>query len=235
MLHKAWIYANLLFSFLQIPVGFWLQGAFGKERSPVIPAGYAFSIWSLIFAGSLVYSIYLAAPAHRNFYYLRKIAPFTAVAFFLSCLWMVVAKTASDANLWLTIPVIIGLFTVLALAFFSLHEKGVVLNRTEKWCILYPVSLYFGWVSVALFANIASIAADQGFMPLWFSILLVALAGSLTAWITFLARNTTYGLAALWGLIGIVITNVLVINSSMIGISILMSLVILFTLFKSFR
>jgi hypothetical protein len=148
---------------------------------------------------------------------------------------MVIANTASGANLWLTIPVIIGLFAALAPTFFSLHENGVVLNKREKWCILYPVSIYFGWVCVALFANIASIAADQGFMPLWFSIVLVVLAGSLAAWIIFLTRNTTYGLAALWGLIGVLITNILIPNSSMSGISILICLVILFFLFKNYQ
>jgi hypothetical protein len=54
------------------------------ERGPgslIEPAGYAFAVWALIFALSLVYAVYGALRANRENPLLRRIGWYTAGAF----------------------------------------------------------------------------------------------------------------------------------------------------------
>src|SRR5262245_40539074 len=56
----------------------------------VVPAGYAFSIWSLIFALSLGYGVWQALTAQRENLLLRRIGWLTASAMAATSVWMLV-------------------------------------------------------------------------------------------------------------------------------------------------
>ena len=86
--------ANLVGAIFQVGVtaaaGAAIQGAVDEGPASLIePAGYAFSIWALIFILSLGYAVYLAMPSRREDPLLRRIGPFTAGAFFCTGMWSV--------------------------------------------------------------------------------------------------------------------------------------------------
>lgn len=60
--------------------------------TPLVPAGYTFAVWGVIYAGSLAYAVYQALPRHREDELLRRSGPFTAAAFLGTSLWLIAAQ-----------------------------------------------------------------------------------------------------------------------------------------------
>ena len=86
--------ANLVGAFCQVGVTVLASVSIQEvvERGPgslVEPALYAFTVWALIFALSLVYAVYQALPANRENPLLRRIGWYTAGAFACTGLWSV--------------------------------------------------------------------------------------------------------------------------------------------------
>jgi len=177
---------------------------------PIVPAGYAFSIWGLIYAASFAYAIYQALPTQSHNDLLRRIGFATAAAFFLTSLWLVLARL----NLiWLTVVCIFAILASLGVAFLRLTHHPEPLTFADKWLIEMPVSIFIGWITVAVFANTAAALQNSGWSSAalgetgW-SVLLLLLAGILAVFITLASRgNLWYVLTVLWALIAIVAAN----------------------------
>lgn len=115
----------------------------------VTPAGWAFSVWSVIFVGALVFAGYQARPSAGGPRYDALAAPFVA-ANVLNGLWQV--------------PWLAGLFglaaVVIAGILASLVWLTVRLDRlgpstAERWALGVPTSLFLAWVSVATALNVS--------------------------------------------------------------------------------
>ncbi|MFI8380059.1 tryptophan-rich sensory protein [Leeuwenhoekiella sp. NPDC079379] len=120
------------------------------------PAGYAFSIWGVIFIGLLAYAIF----GIRRAFFSKKDTPhieqtgywFTSVNV-LNALW-VVAFTYD--YIWLSVFIIIGMLFCLL--------KIVLKTNMERWdapieiiaFVWWPICIYSGWVAVAVIANISA-------------------------------------------------------------------------------
>src|ERR1035437_9347747 len=93
------IWGNVTFAITQILAGFvpqifgWGMGVgqqSASSQTPVIPAGYAFSIWGLIFALFVAYAIYQALPKNRENELLRQVGFYTLGAFLFCTVWELV-------------------------------------------------------------------------------------------------------------------------------------------------
>lgn len=208
-------FANLIFALLQVPIGYLSTvikvgrpiGHVIPNESPVVPYRYAFAIWGLIFLASILYAFYLFRTAQKNSPFLRSIGWYTAAAFFLSCLWMTIAQFAPTALLWLTVPIIIGMFFLLLPPFNKIQYKE------DYFWIGILISIYFGWICIAMFANIGSMLVQYGMGNQIVSLLLIACAGILGSYFTAKSKNVFYMLTLVWGFIGIVIANFLRIEN----------------------
>src|SRR5690606_40769345 len=88
----------VLLAALAMPVVAFLsqRGVFGPDNGEVsaryptllVAAGYAFSIWSLVFALDLVHALRQLRARWRDDPLLARIAPATAAGFALTALWM---------------------------------------------------------------------------------------------------------------------------------------------------
>jgi hypothetical protein len=56
----------------------------------VVPANYAFVIWTPIFVLAFIYAVYQALPSNRENPLLRRIGWFSALAYFSSGIWEIV-------------------------------------------------------------------------------------------------------------------------------------------------
>ena len=180
------------------------------NNAPIVPAGYAFSIWGLIYTASIAYAIYQALPAQRDNVILRKIGFATSVVFLFTSLWLVLERF----NLiWFTVFCIIAILLWLGVAFKRLIAHPIPLTTTEKWLLEMPLSIFTGWISVAVFANIAAALqifgiSIAGIGETGMSFLLLLLSGILALFITVASRgNIWYVMTILWALIGISIAN----------------------------
>jgi hypothetical protein len=177
---------------------------------PIIPAGYTFTIWTVIYAGGIVYALYQAMPSRRTDPLLRRIGFATASAFLGTSAWLVMARLGLT---WMTVVCMFGLMASLAFVLSTIVREGAPRTAAERWLVVAPLSLFAGYVTAATFANPAAAMKASGWMTpgssetAWSVEMLVA-AGVLAAWATLATRgNGAYALAIVWAPAGIVVAN----------------------------
>lgn len=166
------------------------------ERPPVQPAGYAFSIWGLIY-------IWLIAAAVFGWLKRREDAGWDAtrlpllVSTGIGATWIAVANTSPIAATLL-------IFAMLITALMALFRAPI----SDKYWLRAPLGLYAGWLSAASFVSLATILAGYGIFSReaagWLGLL-----GALAVAVT-LANNLRapgYGIAVIWALIGIIVAQ----------------------------
>ena len=181
------------------------------NTTPIVPAGYVFSVWGLIYAGGLAYAIYQALPAQREQPLLRKIGWYTAVGYLGTSLWLI---TATHNWYWVTV----GMFAIILVgilgALIGIIQYHLPFTRAERYLVVLPISVYAGWGSIAFVANISTALQASGVMhPLlpnaaW-AIIMLVVTGMIATFVTIISRgNVSYALTVTWALIGIVVANV---------------------------
>ena len=213
---RRWL--NLLLAIGQIAVtvasfafGMSFDDAAGPPSAdpPIVPAGYAFIIWSVIYAGCLAYGIYQFAPSRSEDPLLQRIGFFTASGFLGCCCWLVCVRFG---HLQWTVPCICWMAASLFLAFSRLWALNGI-SWPLRLCVIAPLSIYSGWLTVAIFANTASVAKAFAWRPVLIgessgSILLIVTAGILATFFFFKSSgNIWYGCTILWALAGIGVRN----------------------------
>lgn len=197
---------------LAMPLVGWLSnaGLFGptngeiSDRYPtlIVAAGYAFAIWGPIFLLDVVFGIAqvrVRAPDAR----LRRIRVLSAVGFALTSAWMIVFTLQL---FWLALAIIwASLACLLAAAWLASDTAG---HRRGPWWQWLPLSLHAGWVSLAVFLNVAQVVVAFKLLSveqmLPWTLVLFALAGALVlTMVVKLRGNPWYALAAVWGLVGV--------------------------------
>lgn len=209
-------WSNLLLAVAQILityVSFALGVSFDQATSnglpdpPIVPAGYAFIIWSLIYAGSLAYAIYQFRPSKAEQPLFRAIGFCTAAAFLGTCCWLIAARFG---RLHLTVLCIFWMALALYLAFRRLQGASFT-NSAQYWFVVPPLSVFFGWASVAVFANTDSvfgISRLRWFSVTWWSVMLLCAAALLVLLVQRrTGRNAWYSGTVIWALIGIAVRN----------------------------
>ena len=182
----------------------------GGGEPAIVPAGYAFIIWSLIYGGAIAYGVFQALPANRDNPLLRSVGFYTAAAFLGTCAWLVMARLGLT---WGTVACIFWMLASLAGAFVPLARAGASLTWGERMFVLMPVSVFIGWVTVACFANTAAALKNDGLLDAglsetrWTVLMLIA-AGGIASWVTLRTRgNAWYALTIVWALVAIVVAN----------------------------
>jgi translocator protein len=173
-----------------------------KYPTRITPAGYAFSIWSLIYLGMIAFSIYQLLPANA--------ARFRAIrtAYILSC-----AANAAWLYVWSQEQMIVCLGIIVVLL-ASVGYISVKMQRTETlaeyWLVKAPFGLYFGWVTAATILNAAIMlvylnvrVSDSA--AVWFGAGLILIAGALGVIVRLRLTNYFYPLAIAWALTAIAV------------------------------
>lgn len=203
----------LLLSTLSMPIIAWLTsaGVFGPDNGTLanryptllLAAGYAFAIWSVIFALDIGFAIWQAMrhrPALPRQNRLRKV---TMAGFALTAAWMV---AFSQELFWLALLIIWGALGCMVYA--ALMMARAADPRGHLWLGLLALGLHAGWLSLAVFLNVAQVAVAYHLLPtvdmLPWSLMLWAAAAALLLWVNArLHGHPAYGFAALWGLVGV--------------------------------
>ncbi len=197
---------------LAMPIVGWLSqtGAFGPDQAAVsgryptllVAAGYAFSVWGLIFVLDIAYATWQATGARRHDALLTRIAPVAALGFALTTIWM---PLFSAGHFIACVAVIVGALACLAWCAVRLSDGSAAHGRRIAWLAL---SLHAGWLSLAAFLNVAqTIVAYQWLSPsrmLGWSLALWAIAAALLLALNARMRgNAAYAAVALWGLFAV--------------------------------
>ncbi|WP_166996520.1 TspO/MBR family protein [Paramicrobacterium fandaimingii] len=136
-------------------------GALSSDATLIAPAGSAFSIWSVIYAGLLCYAVWQALPREATRLVHRRVGYAVALSMILNAAWIGVVQ---GGMLTLSVIVIAALLVVLGWIFRQLQiiarghvsvKEAVILDGT--------MGLYLGWVTIATAANVAALLVAVGF------------------------------------------------------------------------
>lgn len=185
--------------------------------SPEIPAGYAFSIWGVLFVAALLVAIRSLRTSIHSSGLFGAMGGWLTVSVWLSSLWMLVAQ-----NAWQQPWVLVGLIVALAWSAYqglkALLRFKVSLDPFDRWVTHPLLGLLSGWVTMAQFLNLSD-AVKQTILPLtipeWLGMsestwgLLVLGVAFTLAWQAWksVAYDTWFGIAVSWALVGVMVAN----------------------------
>jgi translocator protein len=189
-----------------------------KYPTQITPAGYAFAIWSLIYLGSVAFSIYQVLPSQlERFRSIRRIYILSCVA---NCAWLYCWSRE-------LVVVCLGLILVLLATLAFINVK---LRKTESggeyWFAKFPFGLYFGWVTAATILNATvalvylGVRASNPTEILLGAVLLLG-AAALGVVIRLKLTNYFYPLAIAWALTAIAVKQsgkTLIVAAAAVGV-----------------
>lgn len=168
-------------------------------RTVFRPAGYAFSIWGIIYLSWIVFCIYELLPKQLDNPSLEHLSKPVIVSSVISICWLF-----AFTNSYISISFIL-IVAMLCVAILQLRNAHRIVegSSVNKWLVLVPFSLYAAWLSVATIANTfiwvnargwaGSMAQEQ----VW-GVVLVAAAGVIGATASLQLRNPFFSLVVAW-------------------------------------
>ncbi len=165
-----------------------------QVNAAVQPAGWAFSIWGLIYAWLLVSAAVglFLRPREVDWEPMR---PLLAVSLAVGATWLPIAKVSPVAATVL-------IWVMLAAALPALARTPVL----DRWLARGPVALYSGWLTAASCVSLGLLLAGYGVLATVpaaiVALLLALLLGSAVLW--QMRDIPEYGVGIVWALIGVV-------------------------------
>ena len=169
-----------------------------QDHPPAQPAGYAFAIWSLIYAWLV---------AHAGFGLLKRADAADwdatrwplAISLVIGAAWI---PTAQQSVLTATVLIWLMLSTAVW-AYLKAPTR-------DEWWAKVPLGLYAGWLTAASWVSVALVGAGWGIGPgalAWAWIVLVLALLFAAAVLTRAGRAPEYGSAVAWAAVGIAVAN----------------------------
>ncbi|HUF03960.1 MAG TPA: tryptophan-rich sensory protein [Aridibacter sp.] len=195
-----------------------------RYLSQITPAGYAFSIWSLIYLGLLLFVIYQALPSNRHKEIFKRIRLPFIVNCAANCAWL----TAWHYDL-MALSVALMLAILVTLAVISIIAKGCT-TTSDILLIRAPFNLYFGWITVATIANITILLVSLGVesrtaFGSYAGAALILVASAIGIFVRFRLNAFSYAMAIAWGITAIAVKqsgNTPVVVAAAVGVVVLL-------------
>ena len=174
-----------------------------EGNSTLRAAGYAFSIWSLIYVGLIAYAVWQAL--RRNDYdpILGQVAAPSIVAIAGCGFWII----ASALNLrWASVAVIVVSAATLTLGLLRAARTSRSPDLKSRLFVWWPLSLLAGWLTIAAAINILTVLTAEGLLasgarPAAFAGVLAVLIVALLVLRT--PRLAVHGAPIAWGLVAV--------------------------------
>lgn len=164
------------------------------------PAGYVFSIWSLIYLLLGIWVIRQLTKKHRFSDYYRIISPYFIVTCLLNSTWIFMWHYNFFA---LSVVMMTGLLLTLIITYRKAKRLG------RGFFDLLPFSVYLGWISVATIANISYYLTyiEWNGLGTGCSVFLLIVSLSLAVYFRIKQHDWVYALVFVWAIFGIGVNN----------------------------
>ena len=198
---------------LGILTGYTVKDISEKYISLVTPANYTFIIWLVIYVALLVYTLYSCnIIKNENSVEERKLISSINSYYFVNLLLNILWIITWVANL-VVISTIFMILIFLTLYKISMIIKNAHVNDRQFYYISLPFNLYFGWITVAMLANLNVFIVKIGvnpvsFLGILFTIVLLVLGFIIFVLTYYKNRSLCYLFSIIWGYIGIGINNI---------------------------
>ena len=183
-----------------------------KYNNLFTPAGYAFSIWGLIYLLLLGFIIYQSRSIFtkvRDDEFILKTGWWFVLSCFANIMWI---------TFWLYGFMEYSILAIFVLLFSLI--KIVIKNRMELWdapisviaFLWWPFVIYSGWVTVASIANVAayltSIAwSGWGISETIWAVIMIIIAGIINLMVTWKRNMREFAMVGAWALVAISVAN----------------------------
>lgn len=180
-----------------------------KYPSLFTPSGYVFSIWGLIYLGLAAFVVWQALPAQRNNQHMAAIR----MPFVVNCLANAIWIFAWHYDqLVLSLILMLVILGSLIQIYRRLNIGLADVPAAERFLVHLPFSIYTAWITVATIANFSALQINRGWDDLGFdaatwTIIKIAIAGSIAATVLFRRRDIAFVLVAVWASAGIAVKH----------------------------
>lgn len=163
------------------------------------PAGYVFSIWSLIYVLLVIWLITIYRKVKDN-----RFKGKVGILFIISCIFNI-AWLFSWHYEQFVLSIIVMFFLLFTLIAIYLQYKNTEKSLSER----FPFSFYLAWISVATIANVSYVlkhhGVDLGISEVIGSLVLVGVAVILGYLAVAVSKDIFFTLVIVWALIGIAV------------------------------
>ncbi len=177
-------------------------------ESPLVPAGYAFAIWGVLYLGCLFFALWQLLSPRRREPEVATVGWLAFGAFTANTIWAVHQPLLGPGPLSFAVLQVILLFTCLAAAFSRAIEDLSIGDRVA----IAPLFGLAGWLVVASPGGFSLVLKTLNVGPLFGSLMTESLV-ILLVWlipatiVAFFARSIVFLAAIIWGLAAVVMAN----------------------------
>jgi len=187
-----------------------VQSRVQPVQHALVPVGYAFAIWGLIYLGAAIFALWQALPRNLANPLARRIGWAAAGMYAVNTAWQVwVPVFGVDWGSFVLLA------TELALGLVALSRvRDLAPTPTERAVALVPLGILTGWVSAATFVNLASSNIEAGAVLFEtrdpaVSLALLVVTIAFCAFAVNATRSWAQAAACIWALHGIAVANLL--------------------------
>lgn len=175
------------------------------------PAGYAFSIWGIIYLGLigfLVFQLMRALKSEADAGFILKIGP-----------WMLVNNLANIGWIFAWLSESIGLSLILMLVILLTLVIMVIRLNMERWdapfpiiaFVWWPICMYSGWIAVATVANVSAYLVSIEWLALFsalnWTIIMIVIAVALNLLMILIRNMREFAAVGVWALLAIAVRH----------------------------
>jgi len=186
-----------------------------KYNSLFTPVGRTFAIWGVIYIALLGFCIYHLVSAYRQSMLhqsnidLSRIGVWFILNNLFTIAWLLLwTNQQIDASL---LMIALQLITLIIINLrLRIHDPQG--NIGSKVFTQFPLSIYFGWITIASIANTAIYLVaidwngfDTGYSAITWTRLMIAVAVLIAVLVVLTRKNVFFGLVVIWALYGIVL------------------------------
>lgn len=178
-----------------------------KLLTKFTPANYAFSIWGIIYAFVIGFTIYQALPSQRDNPKLAAIRGLFVASSVFNTVWTFAWHYEFYS---LSLVFMIGILLTMIGIYVRAGIGKPATSWAERLLIHLPFSLYLSWIAVATVANAASLFVYLGWSgfgisgAIWSAIMIIVAAG-VGAAVLWTRANAAYAAVYVWAVYAITV------------------------------
>ena len=187
----------------------------------ITPANYAFAIWGLIYIALFSLAIFQLRYPLRNNAGLVPVRWGLIIASLCQCAWIYLFLARLFVG---SLLAMVGIWIALLVAYLALSNTKAYSRKIDWWCLQAPVSLYFGWISVATIVNVAIALSSLGWTgggisPQLWTQLLMAIATIIGGIVLLRYQDLVFAGVVMWALVAIALRHSAVSELLTIGLA----------------
>lgn len=218
-LRQLLVVAGIVFAFVlngaanALPINGQTTGEISDRfRVFVVPAGYVFGIWGLIYLGQLAFLFGTLRPGMQADPLMRRLGFWPAIVGLLNGAWILFWHyEVFPATVVIMVALLVALILLYRRASFERSARpGSGISTADRWLVQVPFSLYLGWITVATIANVAAVGkwaevSTFGIAPELVAAAVLAVGLAIATAVMLRTADVTYAAVITWAYAGVVV------------------------------